>query len=45
MKTLCIDCQNNKRAKLSVLCTDCKQKRLIDSFKDKQAYVPEYKYI
>ena len=33
-KTLCIDCQLNKKAKNIDLCTDCKQKRLLDSYKD-----------
>lgn len=34
MNTLCIDCQLNKKAKHSNLCTDCKQKRLLDNYKD-----------
>ena len=34
IKNLCIDCQLKQKAKQSVLCTDCKQKRLLDIFKD-----------
>ena len=34
MKNLCTDCQLKQKAKHSVLCTDCKQKRLLDSYKD-----------
>src|SRR5699024_2402857 len=43
-KTLCIDCQLKQKAKYSVLCTDCKQKRLLDNYKDIDVTVPENKY-
>ncbi len=43
-KTLCIDCQDNQKAKHSVLCTDCKQKRLLDNYKDIRVDVPENQY-
>ena len=34
IKNLCIDCQLKQKAKNSILCTDCKQKRLLDNYKD-----------
>ena len=40
MKNLCVDCQDREKAKRSVLCADCKQKKLIDSFKDIKAESP-----